>query len=168
LNKCSSDLKRFLLQNERPTGLKRGAQLFGTIIAVFPMEMHFVCGFKGHSMPKINNIIDFIEAGIKAESLRQKANANNVANLQTPGYRRVDVKFKELLAKALEAPGGVDLGEIEAQIYQPKNTTVKSDGNDVSMEAEIGEMIKNSLRYKTYVRLIQKKYQQLDLAINVR
>jgi flagellar basal-body rod protein FlgB len=119
-------------------------------------------------MPKINNIVDFIEAGIKAESLRQKATANNVANLQTPGYRRADVKFKELLSKALETPGGVDLSEIEAQIYQPKNTAVKSNGNDISMETEIGEMIKNSLRYKTYVRLLQKKYQQLDLAMNVK
>jgi len=127
-----------------------------------------LCGFEGHGMPKVNNIVDLIEAGIKAESLRQKANANNVANLQTPGYRRAAVKFKELLAKALETSGGVDLSEIEAQIYQPKNTTVKSDGNDVSMEVEIGEMIKNSLRYKTYIRLLQKKYQQLDLAMSVK
>ena len=119
-------------------------------------------------MPKINNIIDLIEVGVKAENLRHKANANNVANLQTPGYRRNDVRFKELLSKALDSPGGVDLSEIEAQIYQPKNTKVKSDGNDVSMEVEIGEMIKNSLRYKTYIRLLQKKYQQLDLAINVK
>ena len=47
-------------------------------------------------MFKTNNIVDVVEAGIKAESLRQKTIANNVANLQTPGYRRVDVKFKEL------------------------------------------------------------------------
>lgn len=127
-----------------------------------------MCGFEGHGMPKVNNIVDLIEAGIKAESLRQKANASNVANLQTPGYRRADVKFKELLAKALETSGGVDLSEIEAQIYQPKDTAVKSDGNDVSMEVEIGEMIKNSLRYKTYIRLLQKKYQQLDLAMSVK
>ncbi len=127
-----------------------------------------MCGFEGHGMPKVNNVVDLIEAGIKAESLRQKANANNVANLQTPGYRRADVKFKELLAKALETSGGVDLSEIEAQIYQPNNTAVKSDGNDVSMEVELGEMIKNSLRYKTYIRLLQKKYQQLDLAISVK
>ena len=127
-----------------------------------------MCGFEGHGMPKVNNVVDLIEAGIKAESLRQKANANNVANLQTPGYRRADVKFKELLVKALETSGGVDLSEIEAQIYQPDNTAVKSDGNDVSMEVELGEMIKNSLRYKTYIRLLQKKYQQLDLAISVK
>ena len=119
-------------------------------------------------MSKINNIVDIIEAGIKAESLRQKTIANNVANLQTPGYRRVDVKFKELLAKALDSSGAVDLNEIEAQIYQPKNTAVKSNGNDVNMEVEVGEMVKNTLRHKAYIRLLQKKYRQLELAINVK
>ena len=119
-------------------------------------------------MSKIDNIVDIIEAGIKAESLRQKTIANNVANLQTPGYRRVDVKFKELLAKALDSSGSVDLKEIEAQIYQPKQTAVKSNGNDVSLEIEVGEMVKNTLRHKAYIRILQKKYRQLELAINVK
>ena len=119
-------------------------------------------------MSKINNVVDIIEVGIKAESLRQKTIANNVANLQTPGYRRVDVKFKELLAKALDSSGAVDLNEIEAQIHQPKQTAVKSNGNDVSLEVEVGEMVKNTLRHKAYIRLLQKKYQQLELAINVK
>ena len=119
-------------------------------------------------MSKINNIFDIIEVGIKAESLRNKAIANNLANLQTPGYRRVDVRFKELLAKALDSSGTVDLSEVEPQLYQPENTAVKSNGNDVNLDAEVGEMVKNSLRHKAYIRLLQKKYQQIELAINVR
>ena len=119
-------------------------------------------------MSQISNIIDFLEAGIKAESLRQKAIANNVANLETPGYRRIDVKFEELLAKALDSPGAVDLGEIESQIYQPKQTPVKSNGNDVNLEAEVGEMVKNTLRHKTYIRLLDKKYKQMELAMDVK
>ncbi len=119
-------------------------------------------------MSKTNNIIDIIDAGIQAESLRQKAIASNVANLQSPGYRRIDVKFEELLAKALDSSGSVDLSEVEPQIYQPKETAVKSNGNDVSLEVEVGEMVKNTLRHKAYIRLLQKKYQQLELAINVK
>ena len=119
-------------------------------------------------MSKTSNIIDIIAAGVKAESLRQKAIASNVANLQSPGYRRVDVKFKELLAKALDSSGTVDLSQIKAQIYQPKQTSVNSNGNDVSLEVEVGEMVKNTLRHKAYIRLLQKKYRQLELAINVK
>jgi len=109
----------------------------------------------------------FIEAGIKAEGLRQKAIANNVANLATPGYRRLDVKFEELLAKSIDSSGAVDLRELEPQAYQPKNTPVNSNGNDVSLENEVGAMIKNSLRYKTYIQLLKKRYQQIELAMNV-
>jgi flagellar basal-body rod protein FlgB len=119
-------------------------------------------------MPGMDNIIDIIDAGIQAESLRQKAIAGNVANLETPGYRRVDVAFKDMLAKALDASGDVDLENLKPELFQPENTTVKSNGNDVSLEVEVGEMVKNSLRHKTYIRLLQKKYAQLDLAMNLK
>ena len=118
-------------------------------------------------MSKTNSIIALIEAGIKAESLRQKAIANNIANLETPGYRRIDVKFEEFLAKSLDSSGSVDLSKLEPQIYRPKQTPVKSNGNDVTLENEVGAMIKNSLRYTTYIRLLNKKYRGIELAINI-
>ena len=68
-------------------------------------------------MTKTDNIIALIEAGIKAEGLRQKAIANNVANLETPGYRRIDVKFEEVLAKSLDSSDLVDLSKLEPEVY---------------------------------------------------
>jgi len=117
---------------------------------------------------QVSNIVDFLEVGIRAESLRQKAIANNVANLKTPGYRRVDVKFEELLAKSLGSDGSADLDEAVPQLYVPKQTPVKSNGNDVNLEAEVGEMIKNSLRHKLFIRLLQKKYMGMQAAINTK
>ena len=119
-------------------------------------------------MSKVNNIIDFLEAGIRAEDLRQKTIANNMANLQTPGYRRVDVKFEELLAKSLDSKGAADLREATPELYMPKTTPVRSNGNDVSVEAEVGEMIKNTLRHKLFLRLLQKKYTAIQTAIDVK
>ena len=122
----------------------------------------------GPLMSRAENIVDIINAGVKAETLRQKAIANNIANLETPGYRRIDVKFEELLAKCLRSSGEFDLSEVEAEIYRPKQTPVKSNGNDVNLEAEIGQMIKNTLRHKAYIRLLSKKYNQIDLAMSVK
>ena len=119
-------------------------------------------------MSKLSGMVDLIEAGLKTESLRQRAIANNVANIQTPGYRRIDIRFKEQLAKALASSGDVDFSKIAPQIYQPRQTPVKSDGNDVSLELEVGELVKNSLRHKAYIRLLNKKYQQIELAIKTR
>ncbi|HNY79276.1 MAG: flagellar basal body rod protein FlgB [Sedimentisphaerales bacterium] len=118
-------------------------------------------------MTQSNNIVDLLEAGIKAEGLRQRTIASNMANIQTPGYRRIDVKFDELLAKALESSRAVDLDRVEPEIYEPRNTTIRNNGNDVSMEAELGSLVKNSLRHTAYVRLMQKKFTQIEAAIRV-
>jgi flagellar basal-body rod protein FlgB len=112
--------------------------------------------------------VSLLEAGIRAEGLRQNAIASNVANLETPGYRRLDVKFEDLLAKALASSGPVDLDDIEPEVYEPGNTPVKANGNDVSIEAEVGEMVKNSLRQTAYVRLLRKKFSQIETAVNLR
>ena len=119
-------------------------------------------------MSKTNSVVDLLEAGIRAEHLRQTAIANNIANLETPGYRRIDVKFEELLAKALGSPGAVDLSEIQPQIYRPRQTPVDSNGNDVNLETEVGQMVKNALRHKTYIRLLNKKYSQIELAMGTK
>jgi flagellar basal-body rod protein FlgB len=118
-------------------------------------------------MSKINEIFDIIGAGLNAETVRQKTIANNVANLQTPGYRRLDVKFKDVLAQALES-GDQNFDEIQPEVFQPNETPVKSNGNDVNLEMEVGQMVDNSLRHRTLIRLLNKKYQQIDLAMDVK
>jgi len=117
-------------------------------------------------MSGAQNIVDLINAGIKAENLRQKAIASNFANVETPRYRRVDVRFKELLAACT---GSSDVGEIsnaEPEIYEPRETLLDANGNDLSLEAEVGHLVKNTLRHKTYVRLLGRKYAQMELAMN--
>lgn len=116
-------------------------------------------------MSGTNNIIDIIEAGIRAESFRQKAISNNIANLETPGYRRIDIKFEELLAKCLKSGDPTKLAKIVPEIYRPEQTPVKSNGNDVNYEAEVGQMIKNTIRHKAFIRLLNKKYEQIELAM---
>ncbi len=119
-------------------------------------------------MSRTDNIMDLINAGIRTENLRQKAIANNFANLETPGYRRVDVKFEDLLAACTDKSESGEVGSAEPEIYEPKETPVNGKGNDLTMEAEVGHMIKNSLRHKAYIRLLNRKYTQIELAIGTR
>jgi flagellar basal-body rod protein FlgB len=117
-------------------------------------------------MARIDSIMDLLNAGVRAEGLRQKTIASNIANIETPGYRRRDVKFEELLADALRSSDSLDLAELEPQVVQPKQTQVKPNGNDVSVETEVGEMIKNSLRQKAFMRILSNKYRQIESAID--
>ena len=75
-------------------------------------------------MANVDNILDLLETGAKAEGLRQRALASNLANMETPGYRRQDVRFEELLAKELESSGPLDLDEIDPEIFEPHLTAV--------------------------------------------
>jgi flagellar basal-body rod protein FlgB len=119
-------------------------------------------------MSRTDSVTDLLDAGIKAENLRQQTIANNIANLETPGYRRIDVKFEELLAKSLNSSDTDDLSDLEPIIYRPKETPVKSNGNDVNLESEVGQMVKNTLRHTAYIRLLNKKYKQIELAMDVK
>ncbi len=119
-------------------------------------------------MSKTDVVFDLITAGLRAEGLRQKAIANNIANLETPGYRRVDIRFEELVAKAIEAGDEAQIDELDPQVYHPMITRVGSNGNDVSLEHEVGEMVQNTLRHSALVKLLNKRLQQVALAMQVQ
>ena len=114
------------------------------------------------------NIVDYLEAGLKGASIRQATIANNIANLGTPGYRRVAVQFEKNLAKAMAEGKTVDIGELTRQVMSPKNTPVDANGNDVTLEMEIGEMVKNTGMQKTYLRLLARTYRKIESAMTLR
>lgn len=112
-----------------------------------------------------STVMDLLSAGMRAEGQRQQIIASNIANMNTDGYRRSDINFEEVLAKALGGNGHLDLKKLETEVYQPMNTPVNAQGSDVSMDTEVGAMVKNSLRHKAYMLILKKKYQQLNDAL---
>jgi len=119
-------------------------------------------------MPQSGNVINLLEAGIRAEELRQRAIASNMANIETPGYHRADVRFEQRLAKALKSPSRIDPKAIEPEVYRPNDPPLRADGNNVNMEQEVGNLVENSLRYTAYVRILRKKFTQIEAAISER
>ena len=113
------------------------------------------------------NITSCLEAAIKVEGFRQTAIANNIANIDTPGYKRIAVKFEECLSKALEAGDEFDIGKIKTELYQPRTTPLKGNGNDVDIDTETSEMVQNTLKHKALTRLLKKKYMQIAAAIKM-
>jgi len=109
-----------------------------------------------------------LETGMKAEGLRQQAIANNVANIQTNGYRRLDVKFETVLAKAIDEHKPLDSKDLEPSLFRPNDSPINEHGSDVSLDSEVGEMVKNGLRHKAYTLLLKKRYQMMDAAMRVQ
>ena len=106
----------------------------------FPFDKEGLCkDSRKTEVSKISNIVDFLEAGMKAESLRQQAITNNVANMQTPGYRRIDVNFEQVLTKAMDSRGAAELDKITPQIYQPQQTPVGATGTTSTWRLRLGK-----------------------------
>lgn len=109
--------------------------------------------------------IRLVESGLAARALRAKVIANNIANVNTPGFRRGEVKFEQLLDEALRGGRATDFQELTGEVLQPENTPFNDAGSDVSLDQEVGELIGNSAMYKTYMRVLNRMYQQMEMAI---
>lgn len=107
----------------------------------------------------------YLAAGLKAAGLRGRVIANNVANLTTPGFRRGEVRFEELLARALSSDRRADPASLAAEVLQPKNTPINAAGSDVDLDIEVGEMVKNGAKTGVYLRTLAKVYRQMELAM---
>jgi flagellar basal-body rod protein FlgB len=113
-------------------------------------------------------IVDILEAGLKANGMRQRVVANNIANVNTPGFRRSKVAFEEALAEALDSPLEATkdkLTSMEPELFRPYDTPTDLSGNDVDLDGEIGEMVKAAGRQKTYLKFLRKHYEQLNAAM---
>ena len=110
---------------------------------------------------------EYLRAGLKAVSLRQTVIANNIANLETPGFRRSAVEFEKRLTEAIQSGQDRELATLAGEVYQPMEGEVNSTGNDVNIDVEVGDMIKTTGQYKTYMRLLAKLYRQMEQAMAV-
>ena len=88
---------------------------------------------------------------LEATTLRQKVIAQNVANQNTPGYRRQVVEFEDLLAQVLERQPDRAM-ELEPVIRTDEVTPGKPDGNNVTLELEMNKMQQNRLLYEAYMK----------------
>ena len=92
----------------------------------------------------------------------QQAVANNVANVDTPGYKAQDVSFESSLAQAAAS------GDPSQMQVTTTNSTAPSDqtGNNVSLSAEMVEEQKAGMQFQTMVSAMNAKFQLLSVAIN--
>jgi len=99
-----------------------------------------------------------------ATELRAKVIASNIANQNTPGYTRQEVRFEDVLRRALAA-GRRDLDGITPRIVADRSNPAGPDGNNVSLEQEMSSLRENQLRYETYATMLQSQFDLMRLAI---
>ncbi|HVW19616.1 MAG TPA: flagellar basal body rod protein FlgB [Opitutaceae bacterium] len=106
---------------------------------------------------------------LDASALRQEAIASNIANVDTPGYHRIDVapEFSQQLKSAYEAgesPAANDL--LKPRLTEdPTARAVRPDGNNVGIERELLAMNRNTVEYDFESEVVSQNIKQLRIAI---
>lgn len=115
------------------------------------------------------------ERGLSYHLRRQELLTSNVANLQTPGFRPLELRFRELLdkASAMQCTDAKHLRESGASntadtddIYQDAVVSPSPDGNAVSMERQMAKLAANSLRYRATTEMLNRRLALLRYAAN--
>jgi len=111
-----------------------------------------------------------IERGLNAAWLRNDVISQNIANVDTPGYKRKVVRFEEFLDNEMKtgriSQGKTNLSSNGMQITEdPTNSSYRSDGNNVDIEHEMALMAANSIRYNTLIQRMNGDFQKLKTVI---
>jgi flagellar basal-body rod protein FlgB len=98
-------------------------------------------------------------------SLRHRVIAQNVANVNTPGYRRLEVVFEKDLAKAMASqPPGSDLPKLGPRVVVADGPE-QVDGNTVDVDREMNDLAKNALLYEAAAQVMTHRLASLRSAI---
>ncbi|MFZ5352089.1 MAG: flagellar basal body rod protein FlgB [Bacillota bacterium] len=129
---------------------------------------------------KIGNKTKLLEKALDAAWLRNEVIANNIANVNTPGFKKSSVSFENALNSSMNElsisgkmtrPSHMPTGKNANMITNPEivteeHTSMRRDGNNVDIDVEMAELAKNSIKYNTLINQISREFRKLRSVIN--
>ena len=126
------------------------------------------------NIDKGQQVYDLIKQGLSATNLRSKVISNNIANINTPGYKAYHVSFEDNLNASMDS---LDLkvnrdkhisdssaGE-NVKMVQDKDINMKQDGNSVDIDNEMADQAANELEYKALITELNNRIAIKNLII---
>ncbi|NLG87988.1 MAG: flagellar basal body rod protein FlgB [Clostridiaceae bacterium] len=115
-----------------------------------------------------------LEKSLDAAWLRNDVISQNIANVDTPNYKRKEVLFEEFLNSEMKysrisngksrLQGSGDIKVIEDN----KNYSYRLDGNNVDIEREMAKLAENTLRYNTLIQRMNGQFNKIRTVIRGR
>ncbi|PLX66753.1 MAG: flagellar basal body rod protein FlgB [Denitrovibrio sp.] len=119
--------------------------------------------------------INSLAAGLDTASVKNGVIAKNIANVDTPGFKAMDLKFNTVMKEALgegkklplaitnekHLPPATRTVDPSSFIYQQNNPSVRNDGNDVNIDYEMTQMAENTIRYNMISDITGSKFTKL-------
>ena len=126
------------------------------------------------------NVFDYtniLDKAADASWMRENVITNNIANIDTPGYKRQDVDFESVLQKALGKTKyssldkkvrelNQDLGKLTTTSYtDAANYSYRLDRNNVDENTENAELASESLRYQLLITAITNNFSRMQTVL---
>lgn len=137
---------------------------------------------KGVMSMNLLNDVGFkrLEGAMEAATLRQQVISNNIANADTPYFKRSDVSFETMLQSQMDDSQMPFSGKVEdkrhfqlgntssvpqAMVTSNESTVMNNNLNNVDMDVEMSDLAENQLRYNAYIEQINHQIKMMRTAI---
>lgn len=122
------------------------------------------------------NYINVLDKAADASWKRNEVLSNNIANVDTPGYKRKDVQFESYLTSALLGDGSLDsrvgnakLNTLNPGIYTDyPGLSYRLDGNNVDIDTESANLAQNQIRYYALLDSMTQEFSRLRTALQTK
>jgi flagellar basal-body rod protein FlgB len=104
-----------------------------------------------------------LHSALRGLAMRQRVIADNVANLQTPGFLAGRVQFEDALRSAVADGGSPAVGPTMARSLEP----TREDGNNVNLDRETLLGSETGLRYQLMLRAVDDRFGLLRTSMRV-
>ena len=110
---------------------------------------------------------DVLHKSLGASALRHKVISHNVANVNTPGYRGLEVSFEDQLKIQLNK-SSPQFDTLQPEVREVEGVAQRADGNTVDIDRELAKLNTNALLYQTYAQILASKLSTMRSAITGR
>lgn len=115
------------------------------------------------------NYVNVLDKAADASWLRNELLSNNIANVDTPDYKRRDVTFESYLMTAVTGEDNLDsvVNNLDLATMNPSTYTEFSglsyryDGNNVDIDTESSELAKNQIRYYNLIDSMTQEFSRI-------
>ncbi len=121
----------------------------------------------------MKNVTQVMERALDGAWARHEVLAENVANSETPGYKRQDLNFLGVLQDALGSRVSLSTSDTK-HLSSTQNagfrvvedrTNISADGNGVDIDLEMGEVSSNALYYDAIARQLSSQLSLIKRAV---
>lgn len=124
----------------------------------------------------IYNYINILDKAADAANLRNELISNNIANVNTPDYKRKDINFEAILQAELGGEKSLyqavksaneDLTTLDPQVYTDNaSLSYRLDGNNVDIATEESYLAENQIKYQALIDLMNQEFSRYKTVLS--